>query len=118
MIREWIGEAAIKRMARGLPVVELLMLARVALLAGSHIARLDTSERRRLIALVRASRGRPRRLGSDDEAELRGLVAKLEPRLFAGSAVDKLSPLPIPKRILYGRRGNPARIAARTAQNS
>ncbi len=32
------------------------------------------------------------------------LVAKLEPRLFVGSAADRLSPMPVPKRLLYGSR--------------
>lgn len=114
MIRGWIGQAAIQRLAKGIPVLELLMIARVALLAGRHVSKLDGIERRRLAALVREGRGRPSRLSQDDADELRVLVAKLELRLFAGSALDKLSPLPIPKRVLYGRRSNPARIAVRT----
>lgn len=111
MIRGWIGQAAIQRLARGIPVLELLMIAQVAMLAGRHVGKLDGAERRRLAALVRDGHGRLSRLSPNDADELRALVAKLEPRLFAGSALDKLSPLPIPKRVLYGRRGNPARIA-------
>jgi hypothetical protein len=30
------------------------------------------------------------------------LIAKMEPRLFAGATVEKLSPLPLPRRLLYG----------------
>jgi hypothetical protein len=113
MIRGWIGQAAVQRLARGIPVLELLMIAQVAVLAGRHVSKLDRIERRRLAALVREGRGRAAQLSRGDADELRALVAKLEPRLFAGSALDKLSPVPLPKRVLYGRRSNPARIAIR-----
>lgn len=118
MVRGWIGQAAIQRLARGIPVLELLMVAQVAILARRHVSKLDGAERRRLAALVREGHGRPSRLSRNDADELRALVAKLEPRLFAGSALDKLSPLPIPKRVLYGRRGNPARIATRAPKRA
>ncbi|HEV7529292.1 MAG TPA: hypothetical protein VGO29_10395 [Solirubrobacteraceae bacterium] len=47
-----------------------------------------------------------------ERKELGALVAKLEPRAFVGSAADHFSPLPVPKRLLYGRRGSSARKAA------
>jgi hypothetical protein len=33
------------------------------------------------------------------------LVAKLEPRLLIGEAVERLSPVPLPQRLVYGGRG-------------
>jgi hypothetical protein len=107
----------VKRLARVAPLVELLRFAQIAVLAGKHLSKLDREERRRLAGLVRQSRGRPSRLTSGDAEELRHLLSKLEPRLFAGSAVDKLSPFPVPNRLLYGRRDNPARIAARQSKD-
>ena len=40
----------------------------------------------------------------NERDELTDLVAKMEPRLLAGHAVDKLSPVPIPRRLVYGPR--------------
>ncbi len=54
--------------------------------------------------LVRTARGRPSRLGTAERHELADLVAKLEPRMLAGEAVDRISPVPLPKRIVRGRR--------------
>jgi hypothetical protein len=56
------------------------------------------------VALVRAGRGRPSNLRRAERQELQDLVAKLEPRLLAGEAVDRLSPVPLPQRLVYGRR--------------
>jgi hypothetical protein len=39
------------------------------------------------------------------------LLARLEPRLFVGTAVKRLSPVPLPKRLLYGPRKGAARAA-------
>jgi hypothetical protein len=89
---------------RGLPIVRLLALAEVAMMARGHLMRLDPGERRRLFELVRAGRGRPSNLDPRDRIELARLVAKMEPRLLAGAAAEKLSPLPLPKTLLYGRR--------------
>jgi hypothetical protein len=68
------------------------------------VLRLTPAERHRLIALVRIARGRPSRLSAADREELADLVAKLEPRLLAGEAVDRISPVPLPKRITRGKR--------------
>ena len=72
------------------------------MLARQHLLRLTPAERRRLVGLLRIARGRPRNLSRAQREELAGLVAKLEPRLLAGEAVNKLSPVPVPKRILHG----------------
>jgi hypothetical protein len=107
----WAMTRGAKRFGRGIPVVELLLAAEVAMLARRHVRRLTAVQRRRLVALVRKAKGRPSVLGAGERDELADLVARLEPRLFAGTAVRRLSPLPLPKRLLYGPRGSPARRA-------
>jgi hypothetical protein len=87
-----------------LPMVKLLAAAEVAVLARDHVQRLTPAERRRVLELVRIGRGRPSRLTQADREELSALVAKAEPRLLAGEAVDALSPFPLPRRLVYGRR--------------
>src|SRR3954468_22957402 len=79
-----------------LPMLKVLALAEIALLARDHVSRLDPGERRRMIELLRKGRGRTRDLSPEDRAELMALVAKAEPRRFAGMAADKLSPVPLP----------------------
>jgi hypothetical protein len=87
---------------RRLPVLKLLAVGEIALLARSHIRRLTPTERHRLIELMKKGRGRPKNLSSSEREELEGLIAKTEPRLFAGLAADKLSPLPLPRRLTHG----------------
>src|SRR6266511_1373745 len=89
---------------RRLPVLKLLAIAEIALLARDHITRLDRDERHRLVALVRKGRGRSRNLTDAEREELARLVAKADPRRFAGAAADRLSPVPLPRRIMYGPR--------------
>ena len=89
---------------RRIPAVMLISAAEVAMLARDHYQRLSPAERRRLVHLVRTGRGRTNRLTSRERAELEGLLAKLEPRRLFGDAAGKLSPVPIPRRLLYGRR--------------
>jgi hypothetical protein len=86
-----------------LPVLKVLVIGEIALLAGSHIRKLEPDERRRFVELMRAARGRPRNLSARDRDELTNLIAKAEPRLFAGLAADKLSPVPLPRRVVRGR---------------
>jgi hypothetical protein len=86
------------------PVLKLIAVAEVAMLAHEHVARLDSHERRRLFELIRTGRGRRRNLSEPERDELADLVSKMEPRLLAGHAVDRLSPVPIPKRLVYGPR--------------
>jgi hypothetical protein len=92
---------------RRLPMLKLLSAAEIALLARDHLGRLTPGERRRLVALVRTGRGRRSRLTPEERAELEGLLVKLAPRQLVGDAVDRLSPVPLPRRLLYGRTPNP-----------
>jgi hypothetical protein len=101
----------VKRISHGVPVARLLLLAEVAIVAGGHIGRLDGAQRRRLVALLARSRGRPSSLSAAERRELAYLLARLEPRLFFATAVRRLSPVPLPKRLLYGPRGSTARAA-------
>ena len=88
---------------RRLPMFKLLAIAEVALLARTHVSLLEPWERRRLLELVRKGHGRARNLTGDEREELTRLVAKAEPRRFAGLAVDKFSPIPLPRRLTHGR---------------
>ena len=81
---------------RRLPMLKLLALAEVLLLAQGHLAKLDRGERRRLVELVRIGRGRKRNLSLRERDELSSLIEKAQPRLFAATAAQKLSPVPIP----------------------
>jgi len=89
---------------RRIPVLKLLVAAELAMLARDHITRLSPYERRRLFQLVRLGRGRRRNLTDDERDELEALIAKMEPRLLIGLAMDKLSPVHLPRRVLYGPR--------------
>jgi hypothetical protein len=88
---------------RRLPLFKLFAIAEIALLAGRHVSRLTPAERRRLVALLRDGRGRGRNLPDHEREELAALVAKVEPRRFAGAAADRLSPVRLPRRIVNGR---------------
>lgn len=90
--------------AAAVPVARLLAAGQIVLLARRHWHRLEPAERRRLIALVRSGHGRPRNLSERDRAELARLVAKADPRLFAGLVAQRFSPVPLPARVVYGRR--------------
>lgn len=83
---------------------KLLAIGEIALLARTHAIKLTPDERRRLVALVRHGRGRPSKLSAAEREELQALVAKAEPRLFAGAVADKLSPVPLPRRLREGKR--------------
>jgi hypothetical protein len=87
---------------RRVPVMKLLAAAELALLTRDHVQRLTPSERRRLITLVRVGRGRRSRLTGRERGELEHLLAMLELRLLMGHAIDRLSPMPLPRRIVYG----------------
>jgi hypothetical protein len=89
---------------RRIPIIALLSAAEVAMLARDHYQRLSPPERRRLVYLVRTGRGRTSRLTAREHDELEALIAKLEPRRLFGDAAGKLSPVPIPRRLRYGRR--------------
>jgi hypothetical protein len=85
-----------------LPIMKLLAAGEVVVLARDHYDRLEPHERRRIVELLRTGRGRPSNLSQDDQDELAELVAKAEPRLFLGEAADKLSPVPLPRRLIRG----------------
>jgi hypothetical protein len=87
---------------RRVPILKLLALAELAVLARAHLAKLDAAEWRRMAELIRIGRGRPSNLSARQRRELRALVEKAEPRMFAGDAIDKLSPIALPDRLLYG----------------
>lgn len=87
-----------------LPLFKVLAVAEIAIMARDHLGRLEPGERRRLLELVRQGRGRGRNLAPEEREELTTLVAKVEPRRFAGMAADRLSPVPLPRRITHGPR--------------
>jgi len=89
---------------RRLPLLKLLATAEVMLLAREHVARLEPHERRRVVELVRSGRGRRRNLTPEQRDELASLIDKAGPRSFIGEAADRLSPVPLPRRLLYGPR--------------
>ena len=87
---------------RRIPAAMVLEAAEVVLLAYDHIKKLEPEERRRVLQLLRKARGRPRNLTQRERSELARLAAKAEPRLFVGLVAEKLSPVPLPKRLVYG----------------
>jgi hypothetical protein len=94
--------AAVSRRVPGLrrlPVVKLLAIAELAGVARQHVQHLTPAERRRLAQLAR----RGRNLSAGERHELRELVDKLDARAFAGSAVERISPLPLPRRLTRAR---------------
>ena len=112
MLRLLSKSGPLKRLSHGVPIGAVLLAGQVLVIAWSHIAKLDGAQRRRLVALLAQSKGRPGSLSKSEREELAGLFAILEPRLFLGSAAKRLSPVPMPQRLLYGPRGSSARAAA------
>jgi hypothetical protein len=90
---------------RWIPVVRLVATAELAMLIREHLMRLEQQERRRLFELVRLGRGRRRNLSAAEREELEALIDKMQPRLLAGAAAERFSPVRLPKTLLYGRRG-------------
>ena len=109
MLRFVLEHTPVKRLARGVPVVALLSAAEIAKLMRRHVSKLRPEERRRLLALVAKARRGTGSLSGSERRELSALVAKLDPRVFVGSVANHFSPVPMPKRLLYGRRGSSAR---------
>jgi hypothetical protein len=87
-----------------LPVMRLLALGEIMVLAKEHLDKLEPQERRRLLVLLREGHGRPSNLSKRQREELEKLIAKAEPRLFAGTAAEKLSPIPLPDSVVRGRQ--------------
>jgi hypothetical protein len=111
-----LGGSLVKTASKKTPLGRALMLGEVALIAGRHISHLSGPERRRLLELLAISARRRGHLTTRERRDLSFLLARLEPRLLVGTAVRRVSPVPIPARLLYGRRGSPARRAARAAR--
>jgi hypothetical protein len=82
------------RIIRRMPFFKLLAIVQLALLARRHLGVLTPAERRRMLELTR----HPKAMTPAERRELRDLALKLEPRAFAGAAVDRLSPFPVPRR--------------------
>jgi hypothetical protein len=80
---------------RRIPVVRLILLAEMLTVARRHFEQLTPRQRRRLLELIRKGPG----MTDKQKQELRRLVHKMEPRAFAGSAAERLSPLPLPRRL-------------------
>ncbi len=76
-----------------------LMVFELAVTLRKHWRRLEPADRTRLAELVRKSQGRPNRLTAEERADMRRLVAKLEPGQIARSV------MPIGRRAMKGRRG-------------
>jgi hypothetical protein len=83
-----------RRLARQLPLLRLLVVAKLALLARRHLRSLTPADRGRLFELVRRGPG----LSRPERRELRFLAAKLQPGAFAAAAADQLSPVRLPRR--------------------
>ena len=94
MISRLAKRALARRAAKQLPIFKVIAIAQVGLLARTHLQRLGPGEARRLAELMR----RRRSLSAAEQDELRVLTAKLEPRAFVGTAADRLSPVPLPRR--------------------
>ena len=98
---------AIRKMSSAVPLARLLVAAQVLMLARSHWQRLAPYERRRLLSLVRMMGIPPthgRGLSVAERAELARLIAKADPRLFAGLVAQRFSPVPLPRRVVRGKR--------------
>lgn len=91
---------------RRLPAGRLLAAAELIALARQHVSKLDPHERRRVLELIRDARGRPaRNLSARERRELQALIAKAEPKLFVGNAVQRLTGMPLPTGKRRGRSG-------------
>jgi hypothetical protein len=79
--------------------VPWIIVFELAMTMRKHWKRLDTDDRARLAELLKKSQGGPSRLSAKERADVRRLVAKLEPGAFARSVV------PIGRKaVLKGRR--------------
>jgi hypothetical protein len=87
-----------------LPVLKLLAIAEIALIVRDHFFLLTPRERGRMFELVRKGKGGRGALTDRERQELARLVAKAQPRRFAGLVADKMSPVPLPGRIVNGPR--------------
>jgi|SRR4051794_19012565 len=93
--RKEVGVSRRVPFLRRIPVVRWIFIAELAIIARRHYLHLTPGERRELFGLMRQGRN----LTPKQRDELRRLVRKLEPRAFAGSAANRISPLPLPRRL-------------------
>ncbi|MDP2711788.1 MAG: hypothetical protein Q8O56_11270 [Solirubrobacteraceae bacterium] len=89
---------------RMLPIMRVrampwLMVLQLAITLRRHWKYLEPAERARLATLVKRSQGRPNRLDASERADVRRLVAKLEPMQIARSV------MPVGRRAVIARRG-------------
>jgi hypothetical protein len=94
-----------------IPIFRLLLIAELVLVVREHYLLLKPSERLRLRQL--AVRG-PRMTPSERD-ELKHILGQLEPRLLAGAAVEKLSPIPLPARLTGAHERESLTAARRSA---
>jgi hypothetical protein len=92
------------RALRRIPLARLLAVAEVVMLARDHFSKLAPADRRRFLELLRRGRGRLSGLTPSERAELAMLILKADPRQFARLAVDRLSPVAVPERLLRRKR--------------
>lgn len=90
--------------AKLIPLAKLVASAQMLMLARRHWHKLEPAERHRVIVLVRQTHGRPRNLSGSERLELARLIAKADPRMFAGLVAQRFSPVPLPGRVVRGRR--------------
>ena len=91
-------------MTKAVPLARLLAAGQVLMLARSHWHRLEPHERGRLLSLVRRGRGVGRGLSVAERAELSRLIVKADPRLFTGLMAQRFLPVPLPRRVVRGKR--------------
>lgn len=78
-------------------MARLVAAAQIMMLARRHWHRLEPHERRRVITLVKMAGGRRTHLTQGERLELLRLIAKADPKLFAGLMMKRFSPVPLPK---------------------
>jgi hypothetical protein len=96
--------STLARTVKLIPLARLVAAAQILMMARRHWHRLEPIERRRMVALVRQTHGRRRNLSASERLELARLIAKADPRLFAGLIAQRFSPVPLPGRVVRGRR--------------
>src|SRR5688500_3523318 len=87
---------------RRIPLLRLLAITDVVRLARDHANKLTPDERKRMLELVQKATPLGAKLTDADRDELKKLVLKAEPRIFAGETANFFSPIPIPRRIRQG----------------
>jgi hypothetical protein len=87
-----------------IPFVRLLALAQIVALARAHARELTPKQRRRVLELARKGPS----MTAKQRNELVELLMKTRPRLFAGEVAEKLSPVPLPKRLTRGPKAQRA----------